>query len=177
MLEDVQKKFPIMYEESMNTVLVQEVIRYNKLLKVMIESLGLLQKALKGFVVMSEELELTANSLFDNQVPAKWASVGFLSLKPLASWVEDLNKRIDFLTHWISRGSSPLTFWISGFFFPQAFLTGTLQNFARKHVIAIDRLTFDNIIYDQVSYKDIKEPVEDGVYVYGLYLEGARWND
>ena len=119
-------------------------------------TLQLLQKALKGFFVMSEELELMANSLFDNQVPTKWADVGFLSLKPLASWVEDLNKRITFLTDWIDRGSSPLTFWISGFFFPQAFLTGTLQNFARKHVIAIDRLSFDNIIYDQVSYKDIK---------------------
>ena len=50
-------------------------------------TLQLLQKALKGFFVMSEELELMANSLFDNQVPTKWADVGFLSLKPLASWV------------------------------------------------------------------------------------------
>ena len=78
----------------MNTVLIQEVIRYNKLLNCMWSTLQLLQKALKGFFVMSEELELMANSLFDNQVPIKWADVGFLSLKPLASWVEDLNKRI-----------------------------------------------------------------------------------
>ena len=35
---------------------------------------------------MSEELEALANSLYDNQVPALWADVGFLSLKPLASW-------------------------------------------------------------------------------------------
>ncbi len=39
---------------------------------------------------MSEELEKLANSLFDNQVPNMWADVGFLSLKPLGSWIEDL---------------------------------------------------------------------------------------
>lgn len=53
----------------MNTVLVQEVVRYNRLLKVMKISLLNVKKALKGQVVMSEELEKVANSLFDNQVP------------------------------------------------------------------------------------------------------------
>ena len=57
-----------MYEESMNTVLVQEVIRYNRLIIVMQETLVNVKKALKGQVVMSEELEKMANSLFDNLV-------------------------------------------------------------------------------------------------------------
>jgi hypothetical protein len=36
---------------------------------------------------MSDELEKMAVSLFDNLVPAKWSDVGFLSQKPLASWI------------------------------------------------------------------------------------------
>jgi dynein heavy chain len=38
----------------MNTVLVQEVIRYNRLLEVMKENLVNVKKALKGLIVMSE---------------------------------------------------------------------------------------------------------------------------
>lgn len=44
------------------------------------------KKALRGLIVMSEDMEKLANSLFDNQVPVLWADKGFLSLKPLASW-------------------------------------------------------------------------------------------
>jgi dynein heavy chain len=52
----------------MNTVLVQELIRYNKLLSVMATDLVAVKLALKGFVVMSEELEYLAKSLRDNYV-------------------------------------------------------------------------------------------------------------
>jgi dynein heavy chain len=74
---------------------------------------------------MSEELEKMSNSIYDNLVPKNWQEKGFLSLKPLANWI---------------KNGTPKVFWISGFFFPQAFLTGTLQNYARKNIIAIDRL-------------------------------------
>ena len=62
-----------------------------------------------------------------------WHKSGYPSLKDLSSWVNDLVHRFDFIDAWIASGA-PAIFWISGFFFTQAFLTGTRQNFARKYV-------------------------------------------
>ncbi len=81
-VESVQKKYPVIYSESFNTVLVQEVIRYNRLLLTMRSSLEDLSRALRGEVVMSEALEAMASSLFNNQVPEMWVAVAYPSLWP-----------------------------------------------------------------------------------------------
>jgi len=110
-------------------------------------------------------------------VPVEWQPVvGFLSLKPLASWINDLNERISFLSKWVDQGAPP-AFWISGFFFPQAFFTGTLQNYARKYKIAIDQLSYDFKVCDDAAASSITEPPDDGCFVHGMFMEGARWND
>lgn len=96
-------------------------------------------------------------------------------MKPLASWIEDLNERIDFLQSWYDKGT-PIVFWLSGFFFPQAFLTSTMQNFARAGGIAIDRLTFQFLLEDSMKWSEVTTKPSAGVYTYGLYLEGCRWN-
>ncbi|KAL5009676.1 hypothetical protein ScPMuIL_011981 [Solemya velum] len=173
-VEPVMEKYPVMYEQSMNTVLVQEVIRYNRLLSTIHKSLQDLLKALKGLVVMSQELENMANSLFTNSVPGMWAGKAYPSLKPLASWVLDLVTRMHFIQGWIDDGI-PSVYWISGFFFPQAFLTGTLQNYARSNVISIDTISFGFKVMTE-SLSEVKKGPENGCYIYGLFLEGARWD-
>ncbi|XP_046687492.1 LOW QUALITY PROTEIN: dynein axonemal heavy chain 1-like [Homalodisca vitripennis] len=137
----VQEKYPVLYEESLNTVLMQEVVRFDRLLRLIHATLKDLLKALEGLVVMSDALEKMSNSLFTNAVPAQWASKAYPSLKPLGSWVVDLQQRIHFIQDWIDNGIPPC-FWISGFYFPQAFLTGCLQNYARKYVVAIDSINY-----------------------------------
>ncbi|XP_067839723.1 dynein axonemal heavy chain 6 [Heptranchias perlo] len=180
---------------SLTTVLGQEVDRFNGLLVVLKNSLVTLNKAIAGFVVMSEEMEMMYSSFINNHVPSLWADAAYPSLKPLGGWVKDFVLRTEFIENWIKRGQ-PKSFWISGFFFPQGFLTGTLQNHARKYNLPIDELSFCyNII---PVYRDATEVAEamkslkhgeklqmdelltspkDGVLVHGMFMDAFRWDD
>jgi len=173
-IEMVNAKYPVDYNESMNTVLVQELIRFNKLLSRILKSLADTGKAVKGLVVMTSELEEVSNGIFNNQRPGYWMQVSYPSLKPLSSYVSDLAKRLSFLQEWIDKGA-PASFWLSGLFFTQSFITGQLQNYARKERLPIDSLHWNYLILKR-NFETQQKPPE-GCYTYGTFLDGARWDD
>merc|ERR1711939_59927 len=137
-------------------------------------SLPLLIKALKGLVVMNNELDAMANAIAMSAVPPAWEGKAYPSLKPFANWVDDLMDRLSFIADWVENGI-PVVFWISGFFFPQGFLTGAMQNYARKHQYAIDTIGFSFPVIE-TPWEELKAKPEDGAYIRGLFMEGARWN-
>ncbi|XP_046961667.1 dynein axonemal heavy chain 12 [Vanessa cardui] len=171
-IESSQKKYPVDYSESMNTVLIQEMQRFNKLLNEIRSSLVDLQKAVKGVIVMSPALDLQSNAMLLGKIPDNWSKVSYPSLKPLPSYVTDFIERLAMLENWFQNGKPP-TFWLSGFFFTQAFLTGSIQNYARSKKIPIDLLIFDFKVL-RVDYE--KVPPEYGVNVNGFFMDGARWD-
>ncbi|CAE8623420.1 unnamed protein product [Polarella glacialis] len=140
--EAVSAKYPVDYHQSMNTVLTQELLRFNRLILKVRSTLSDVAKATKGLVVMSPELESVADGILVNETPSVWQAVSYPSLKPLVGYVNDLCARLLFLQTWIDSGI-PQTFWLSGFYFTQSFLTGQLQNYARKFKLPIDMLLWN----------------------------------
>jgi dynein heavy chain len=172
--EQISLTYPVQYGESMNTVLLQECIRFNKLIDVMQSTLPMLRKALKGLVVMSGELDAMGQAILINAVPAVWENLAYPSMKPYMNWVDDLMARLQFVHDWVDGGIPPV-FWVSGFYFPQGFLTAILQNYARKYQYPIDTIDF-NFIYLEEHYTTIKKKPDNGAFIHGLFMEGARWD-
>ena len=165
---------------SMNTLgifLTQEMLKFNALLGAMKKMLHELQRGLKGLVVMSAELDAAYANLLFQQVPGPFgeAGKGYPSLKPLASWYKDFLLRMDFMGSWLREGP-PKSFWISAFFFPQGFFTSALQAYARRYKEPIDLLEFVLTVKSFASLEDVDAPPADGVYLHGMFVEGARFD-
>jgi dynein heavy chain len=153
----------------------QEFVRFAVLLKAVLSSLKMLDKAIKGLVVMSAELEEMFNCFNIQKVPGLWEKKAYPCLKPLNSWFADFIKRIDFMNSWLVDGP-PMSFWVPTFFFPQGFMTASLQLYARATQIAIDTLAFSTDSTKIPDGPDVTECPEHGVYIHGLYFQGAGFD-
>lgn len=115
-------------------------------------------------------------SFLDGKVPDQWLStaLGYPSLKPLGSWMPDLLARVEFMSDWLYNGP-PKAFWLSCFFFPQGFMTATLQKYARGTKTAIDTLAFRTNVCPLMA-EAVTEAPEVGVNIHGLFMQGAKWD-
>lgn len=160
------EKYPVEYNNSMNTVLRQELIRFNKLLSYIKSSLNETRRAVLGQIAMIPELERIHSAMSIGKLPNDWAKRSYPSLKPLGSYINDLLARLAFFQKWLDDGE-PIVFWLSGFYFTQSFLTAVLQNHSRKNHQQIDRLVmkFDVTGFEMDTSKNEEKP-EMGVYIH-----------
>ena len=97
---------------------------------------------MEGTITLTKEIEEICEALLIGRIPAYWLKNSYLSIKSLADYIVDLERRIEYFQNWINN-KEPTVHWISGYFFTQSFLTAILQNYARKYKKPIDSIDFD----------------------------------
>eukprot|EP00949_MAST-11_sp_MAST-11-sp1_P002825 g2825.t1 len=167
----------------LNIFLYQEIQRLQAVIASVRNTLSVMMQAIRGEVVLTAALVDAINSIFDARVPKTWvssASGAELSwLSPtLGLWFTGLLSRQEQLSGWVAQ-SRPPTFWLTGFFNPQGFLTAMRQEVTRAH--AMDKWSLDDVVFhtevtEYVSHETVKKPPAEGVYIHGLFLDGCAWS-
>jgi len=158
----------------LNVCLRQEIDRIQRVLSMVRETLTDLKLAIDGVIIMSAGLADALNCMFDGRVPCMWQNISWESTT-LGFWFMDLVDRTTQLSDWLYTGK-PHCFWLTGFFNPQGFLTSLRQTITRAH----KGWSLDSVYVTTDATKMFKEEVQgpppEGLYIYGLFLEGAGWD-
>jgi len=180
---DIQKKIPSdelkfikdTVPTPLEVVLMQEIERYEALVKRMVGNLADLKRALKGEIGMTQALDDIGTAIFNGQLPAAWAKLSPQTEKPLGSWMDHYLKRYKQYWDWSTQGD-PAVFWLSGFHIPESLLSALVQASCRRRGWALDKSTLYTKVTKYFETSEVKTKLLDGTYVEGMYLEGARWD-
>uniref|UniRef100_H2ZG63 Uncharacterized protein n=1 Tax=Ciona savignyi TaxID=51511 RepID=H2ZG63_CIOSA len=160
--------------DPLNIFLRQEVDRMQKVISCVRTTLTDLQLAIEGTIIMNEALRGALDSIFDAQVPDAWIKISWDSAT-IGFWFTGLLDRNAQFRTWLFDGK-PNQFWMTGFFNPQGFLTAMRQEITRNHQgWALDGVVLHNDV-TRMAKEDVTSPPDEGVYVYGLFLDGAGWD-
>jgi dynein heavy chain len=167
----------------LNVFLFQEITRLQAVIDKVRKSLQNLKQAINGEIIMTPELQSTLNSVFDAKPPRSWfmdagGSETAWVLPSLGLWFQGLLDRERQLQNWLTN-TRPNTYWLTGFFNPQGFLTAMLQETTRRHSEekwALDDVVLISQVTDVEDARKVKKPPEEGVYITGLFLEGCAWD-
>uniref|UniRef100_A0A8B9SWZ3 Dynein heavy chain 5, axonemal n=1 Tax=Anas platyrhynchos TaxID=8839 RepID=A0A8B9SWZ3_ANAPL len=165
--------------QPMNIFLRQEIDRMQHVIARVRATLTDLKLAIDGTIIMSEELRDALDNMYDARIPKLWFRISWESTT-LGFWFTELLERNQQFSSWLLDGR-PNQFWMTGFFNPQGFLTAMRQETTRMNLAKgweLDSVVLHNEVTKMMKEDVAGPPPADigGVYIYGLFLEGAGWD-
>jgi len=162
---------------------LQELERCNIILTEISRALAELALGLAGALNISDTMDHLIADLSSGSVPLLWLKIcgqmgptGSYNRKTLSAWFMDLLHRVKQLREWSDQSLTlPKSIWIAGLFNPMGYVTACMQVTARAKGLPLDSMT----VHTEVTQHDlgqISAQPEEGTYVHGLFLEGARWD-
>lgn len=170
---NIRKSFDI--PSPTQVVLLQELERMNILIVKMRNSIKDLKRALNGEIGMSLDLDVLGSSFFNGFLPPMWAKLAPQTQKNLVNWMTHFERRFKQYRDWIDV-EEPKVIWLSGLHIPESYLTGLIQTTCRSKGWALDKSTMYTEVTKIFDEKEITKRLDQGTYVQGLYIEGARWS-
>ncbi|XP_017781324.1 PREDICTED: dynein heavy chain 10, axonemal [Nicrophorus vespilloides] len=157
-------------------VLIQELERFNKLIRKMKKTLKALKRALAGEIGMDSILDNVAYCLFNGELPTCWRLLAPATCKNLGGWMDHFEKRQLQYYNWTVQ-SDPMVLWLSGLHIPETYLAALVQISCRRNNWPLDRSTLYTSVTHYLDPLDVESRPETGTcLLHGLYLEGARWD-
>jgi dynein heavy chain len=163
-------------------VAVQECQRMNVLNTEIRKSLLELEKGMKGQLNMTEAMEDLVTAISINQWPGRnpfsqcnWEKVSWPSMKNLMTQFADMLVRVEQLVLWTTDLVTPFSLWLPGLFNPTSYLTAVMQVTSRATGLPLDQMTTETHITTFLKPEFVDYYPENGAFVHGLFIEGARW--
>jgi len=182
-VDAVYKKFPASEKMLQNALLLNEIARYNLLLKRIRSSLETIILALAGGRCFDDSSHgALAMSILQNTVPLGWAQVSYASAKSLEEFMDDLSCRVAFIKkEWIDFCKIPRIFWVGCMFEVSPLCYILCQEFAARDQIPLHEVRLDVTIVhkDDILLKNVNGHVDlaDGIFLCGIFVSGATWSN
>eukprot|EP00954_Amorphochlora_amoebiformis_P011061 865791-Amorphochlora_amoeboformis.AAC.1 len=176
----------------LNVFLFQEIERLSKIIMIVKDTLRDVGYAIKGEIIMTPQLSDAIDAMFDGRPPRHWyVDAGGVEIawtdESLPDWFDGLLLRHKQLMDWLTS-MRPNVYWMTGFFNPQGFLTAMRQEVTRRH--AANGWALDEVVLHTEVLSKVTDPskfkmgsngwegkeIPEGVYIHGLFLEGASWD-
>ncbi|KAJ1634337.1 dynein heavy chain and region D6 of dynein motor-domain-containing protein [Pavlovales sp. CCMP2436] len=179
----VKEKTPYVVFVLQVRVLALELERANAVLDLMGTGMRELELGLSGALNVSDAMDALIGFLYVNIVPPNWLKIcgqigptGNYNRKNLANWFVDLKERHVQLDAWSKDPYvRPHSVWAAGLFNPMGYVTACLQMTARAKELPLDSMMISTEVMDFYGEQCEGQP-EEGTYVHGMYMEGARWS-